>query len=134
MSLASILVRWDERRGVEEQAWVPADALNLVAVSQQEGLHVTAMTAKRDIVAVGIGEGGRAFHVEGNFILGEVTAEGEFHGHARHDAAQTVVGRAAHAVVRVGKRTGGVRDPTFDEVAGKGKADEIGKSKHNEIF
>ena len=126
MSLTSILVRGDEGRGVEEQARVPADALNLVAVRQQEGFHVTAMAAKRDIVTVGIGEGRGAFHVEGDVVLGEVTAEGEFHSHACHDAAETVVGRAAHAVVGVRKRAHRVRDPAFDEVAWEGEAEEGG--------
>jgi hypothetical protein len=55
-----------------------------------------------------------------------VMAEGQLHGHARHDAPQTFIRRAAHAVVRMRKRAHSVRDAAFDEVAWEGEMEEVG--------
>ena len=96
----------------------------------KKGLDVTTMAAERNVVSVRVGEGGGAFDVEGDVLLAEMTAEGQFDGHARHDAPQTVEGRAAHAVVGVGQRADGVGDAALGQVGGVGQVQEVGGGDH----
>ena len=125
VTVGGVLIEGHKRRGVEEQVGVEVEAVDLFAVGEQEGFDVATMAAEGDIVTVGVGEGGGAFHVEGNVGLREVAAKSEFHRHTRHNAPQTAVGRTVRAAEGMREGAHRVGDSAFDQVAGEWQAEEV---------
>ena len=87
VTISGILVERDQGRGFQEQFRPGPQRANLSPVCDEKRLDVTTMAAKRNVIAVRVGEGGGAFDVVGNLQLAELAAECQFDSHARHDAS-----------------------------------------------
>jgi hypothetical protein len=130
MSLSGVLIRGDQRRRPQQDARLVTDFCDLVTTADEKGFDLTAMPGQGNIVTIRLGKRRRAFDLEGNALLGEVSPERQLHNCPGDHAAKMIVRRVPHSLKAMRQSMQRVGNPAFRQVAGVGEREEVGGSEH----
>ena len=125
MGFGGKLIGGDQCRGTEQQAQITFEFVDLGFARQHEGFYVATSPAERDVIFIRVGEGGRAFDIEGDLMLAKITPKCQFDRDPADDAPHALGVGAAHAVVGVRQGAAGVGDAAGAEIGRVGDADEV---------